>query len=74
MQMCAICHGDPNEPVCLDCEHILCRSCLQKWLDTRKRTCPYCIQPLPENFNMVVSKEIRYGIVLVLTVSPALAF
>ncbi|XP_040200941.1 E3 ubiquitin-protein ligase RNF213 isoform X4 [Rana temporaria] len=59
MQLCTVCRSDPNEPVCLDCGHFFCRSCLKQWLDTPNRTCPLCKHPVPENFTMVVSKEIR---------------
>ncbi|XP_018410442.1 PREDICTED: LOW QUALITY PROTEIN: E3 ubiquitin-protein ligase RNF213-like [Nanorana parkeri] len=59
MQLCAVCQGDPNEPVCLECGHVYCQSCLKQWLDIRNRTCPLCKKELPENFTMVVSKEIR---------------
>ncbi|XP_073477176.1 E3 ubiquitin-protein ligase RNF213 isoform X2 [Aquarana catesbeiana] len=62
MQLCTVCRGDPNEPVCLDCGHVFCRSCLKQWLDTPNRTCPLCKQLVPENFKMVVSKEIRDSI------------
>ncbi|XP_072256671.1 E3 ubiquitin-protein ligase RNF213 [Pyxicephalus adspersus] len=62
MQLCPICRGDPNEPVCLECDHVFCQSCLKQWLDTGNKTCPYCTQPVSENFKMVVSKEIRESI------------
>lgn len=69
MQLCTVCRGDPNEPVCLDCGHVFCRSCLKQWLDTPNRTCPLCKQLVPENFKMVVSKEIRYFTVIFISYS-----
>ncbi|KAM5170405.1 E3 ubiquitin-protein ligase RNF213-like [Mantella aurantiaca] len=62
MQLCAVCRDDPNEPICLECDHIFCRSCLKMWLETHNRTCPHCKLPLPEKFRMVVSEEIRESI------------
>ncbi|XP_040296683.1 E3 ubiquitin-protein ligase RNF213-like [Bufo bufo] len=63
MQTCAVCHSDPNEPVCLPCDHIFCRACLSKWLQTvNNNTCPLCKAPLPDGFAVVVSNEIRDSI------------
>ncbi|XP_077330445.1 E3 ubiquitin-protein ligase RNF213-like isoform X2 [Lithobates pipiens] len=62
MQLCTVCRGDPSEPVCLECGHIFCQSCLKQWLDTRNRNCPLCKLPVPKDFNMAVSKEIRESI------------
>ncbi|XP_068134511.1 LOW QUALITY PROTEIN: E3 ubiquitin-protein ligase RNF213-like [Hyperolius riggenbachi] len=61
MQVCAICLGDPTEPVCLDCDHFFCRSCLKKWLESERgdKTCPTCKTKLPEPFVMAVSAEMR---------------
>ncbi|XP_077330450.1 E3 ubiquitin-protein ligase RNF213-like isoform X3 [Lithobates pipiens] len=58
LQVCAVCQEEPNEPVCLNCDHVFCQSCLRQWLDTGKSTCPMCNMQLPEPFVMVVSTEI----------------
>ncbi|KAG8579462.1 hypothetical protein GDO81_010902 [Engystomops pustulosus] len=62
MITCAVCHGDPIEPVCLSCKHIFCRDCLNNWLQTSHRSCPFCKTPLPDNFTIVVSRKIRESI------------
>ncbi|XP_075066136.1 E3 ubiquitin-protein ligase RNF213 [Mixophyes fleayi] len=62
MPTCAICQGDPNEPICLECNHVFCQSCLRQWLDTGYMICPLCKAQIPESFTMVVSTEIRDSI------------
>ncbi|XP_063784592.1 E3 ubiquitin-protein ligase RNF213 isoform X2 [Pseudophryne corroboree] len=62
MQVCAICRGEPHEPVCLACDHVYCQSCLKQWLDTGKKICPLCNAQLPDAFTIAVSKEMRDSI------------
>ncbi|XP_073505879.1 E3 ubiquitin-protein ligase RNF213 isoform X2 [Phyllobates terribilis] len=62
MQTCAVCQGDPHEPVCLPCDHIFCKLCLSEWLKTGTNACPVCKTELPEPFTIEVSKEIRESI------------
>ncbi|XP_056372927.1 E3 ubiquitin-protein ligase RNF213 isoform X2 [Hyla sarda] len=62
MQLCAICRSEPNEPVCLPCNHIFCKTCVSEWLKNGKKDCPICKRHLPDNFTIVVSREIRDSI------------
>ncbi|XP_053562489.1 E3 ubiquitin-protein ligase RNF213 [Bombina bombina] len=57
VQMCPVCQEDPQEPVCLPCNHVVCQSCIKQWLQTGRKTCPVCNTELPENFNIVVSER-----------------
>lgn len=55
--------GDPQDPLCLPCEHIYCVACIKQWLIPGQMYCPLCMQPVDDNFPMDPSKEIRlvYG-------------
>ncbi|XP_069825251.1 E3 ubiquitin-protein ligase RNF213 [Dendropsophus ebraccatus] len=62
MQICAICQSDPNEPVCLPCHHIFCKTCVSDCINSGNKKCPICMKPLPDDFTIVISKEIRDAI------------
>ncbi|KAG9491250.1 hypothetical protein GDO78_006558, partial [Eleutherodactylus coqui] len=62
MQICAVCQGDPHEPVCLPCDHIYCRSCLSECLKTGNKKCPLCAAAIPDTFTLEVSREVRDSI------------
>lgn len=57
--MCPVCMGDPQDPLCLPCEHIYCVACIKQWLGPGQMYCPLCMQPVDENFPMVPSDAIR---------------
>jgi hypothetical protein len=38
---CPICYEIKEEGYATDCEHVFCKSCLEKWLVCNK-VCPYC--------------------------------
>ncbi|KAJ7434714.1 hypothetical protein FB451DRAFT_1418642 [Mycena latifolia] len=44
---CAICFGMKSHPVAAYCGHSFCYICIRLWLD-KKRTCPVCVDPIPE--------------------------
>ncbi|XP_057716646.1 E3 ubiquitin-protein ligase rnf213-alpha-like isoform X2 [Corythoichthys intestinalis] len=58
---CAVCRGDPQDPVCLPCEHIFfCASCINKCLvPCQMNICPHCNQEVPEDFTPVPSEDLR---------------
>ncbi|KAM4037716.1 E3 ubiquitin-protein ligase RNF213 isoform 1-T2 [Anomaloglossus baeobatrachus] len=62
MQPCAVCQDDPNEPVCLPCDHVFCKICLSECLKAGNKACPVCRTELPEPFAIEVSKEMRESI------------
>ncbi|XP_066446475.1 E3 ubiquitin-protein ligase RNF213-like [Eleutherodactylus coqui] len=62
MQICAVCQGDPHEPVCLPCDHNYCRSCLSECLKTGNKKCPLCAAAIPDTFTLEVSREVRDSI------------
>uniref|UniRef100_A0A8C6TA92 RING-type domain-containing protein n=1 Tax=Neogobius melanostomus TaxID=47308 RepID=A0A8C6TA92_9GOBI len=39
---CAVCIGDPQDPICLPCHHVYCFACIRQWLVQGHMYCPYC--------------------------------
>ncbi|XP_053308819.1 E3 ubiquitin-protein ligase RNF213 [Spea bombifrons] len=62
MPVCSVCQEDPNEPVCLTCDHIFCRRCITRWLESGRNSCPLCKAILPEDVPIVVSENVRDAI------------
>ncbi|XP_028841461.1 LOW QUALITY PROTEIN: E3 ubiquitin-protein ligase rnf213-alpha-like [Denticeps clupeoides] len=58
-QPCPVCMGDPKDPLSLPCEHIYCLRCIRKWMLPGQMYCPLCIQPVPDDFELVPSAEIQ---------------
>uniref|UniRef100_UPI003AABD3E1 E3 ubiquitin-protein ligase rnf213-alpha n=1 Tax=Centroberyx gerrardi TaxID=166262 RepID=UPI003AABD3E1 len=58
-QLCPVCMGDPQDPLCLPCEHIYCVACIRQWLAPGQMYCPLCMQPVPDDFPMGPSEDIR---------------
>ncbi|CAJ1075083.1 E3 ubiquitin-protein ligase rnf213-alpha [Xyrichtys novacula] len=56
---CPVCMGDPQNPICLPCEHMYCLACIKQWLGPGQMYCPLCMQPVEDNFPMVSSEDIR---------------
>jgi hypothetical protein len=43
---CGICHGPRTYSACpVDCGHVFCWTCLQKWVQTVRPECPICRSP-----------------------------
>ncbi|XP_072560845.1 E3 ubiquitin-protein ligase rnf213-alpha isoform X2 [Paramormyrops kingsleyae] len=63
-QSCPVCLGDPQGPLDLPCHHIYCLACIRKWLIPGQMYCPLCIQDVPDDFHLKVSKEIERLIIL----------
>lgn len=43
---CGICHANRTYPACpVDCGHVFCWSCIQKWVQTVRPECPLCRTP-----------------------------
>ncbi|XP_068575114.1 E3 ubiquitin-protein ligase rnf213-alpha isoform X2 [Cebidichthys violaceus] len=59
LMLCSVCMGDPQDPLCLPCEHIYCVACIKQWLCPGQMYCPLCMQPVDEDFPMVPSDTIR---------------
>ncbi|XP_032097310.1 E3 ubiquitin-protein ligase RNF213 isoform X3 [Sapajus apella] len=62
VQPCPICLGDAQDPVCLPCDHMYCRRCLEAWLVSGQMICPFCLTALPDKFSPTVSQEHREAI------------
>ena len=44
--ICGICHGQRTHPACpVNCGHVFCWTCLQKWVQTVRPECPICRSP-----------------------------
>ncbi|XP_061703162.1 E3 ubiquitin-protein ligase rnf213-alpha isoform X2 [Syngnathoides biaculeatus] len=57
---CLLCHGDPQDPISLPCEHIFCVSCIKKCLaPCQMYVCPDCNQVVPDDINLVPSEDLR---------------
>ncbi|XP_069558951.1 E3 ubiquitin-protein ligase rnf213-alpha [Brachyistius frenatus] len=59
LRVCPVCMGDPQDPLCLPCEHIYCVACIKQWLAPGQMYCPLCMQPVSEDLPMVPSEDIR---------------
>ncbi|KAG7242861.1 hypothetical protein INR49_018116 [Caranx melampygus] len=57
--LCPVCMGDPQDPLCLPCEHVFCLACIKKWLNPGQMYCPLCMQPVDDDFPLVPSDDIR---------------
>uniref|UniRef100_A0A669EGJ6 RING-type E3 ubiquitin transferase n=1 Tax=Oreochromis niloticus TaxID=8128 RepID=A0A669EGJ6_ORENI len=62
LTLCPVCMGDPQDPLCLPCEHIYCVACIKKWLVPGQMYCPLCMQPVNDDFPLVPSNDIRIPI------------
>ncbi|CAL8303834.1 unnamed protein product [Merluccius merluccius] len=62
LQLCPICMMDPRDPLRLPCDHIYCVACIKQWLIPGQMFCPFCMQPVPEDFSTVPSEEMRIQI------------
>ncbi|KAK7926008.1 hypothetical protein WMY93_008318 [Mugilogobius chulae] len=55
-------HWRPQDPVCLPCQHIYCLPCIRQWLVPGQMYCPYCKEPVNDDFPVVPSEDIRIKI------------
>lgn len=62
LTLCPVCMGDPQDPLCLPCEHIYCVACIKMWLVPGQMYCPLCMQPVNDDFPLVPSDDIRIPI------------
>uniref|UniRef100_W5LFT1 RING-type E3 ubiquitin transferase n=1 Tax=Astyanax mexicanus TaxID=7994 RepID=W5LFT1_ASTMX len=58
-QSCAICRLEPQDPVELPCNHVFCQPCIRKWLNPGQMYCAFCTQPVPDDFELKVSEDVR---------------
>lgn len=59
LTMCPVCMGDPQNPLCLPCDHIYCVACIKQWLVPGQMYCPLCMQPVDDDFPLVSSDAMR---------------
>ncbi|KAG7491182.1 hypothetical protein MATL_G00000180 [Megalops atlanticus] len=59
LQPCPVCMGDPQEPLDLPCKHIYCLACIKQWLIPGQMYCPLCKEPVPDDFDLRASEDIR---------------
>ncbi|KAA8582604.1 hypothetical protein FQN60_003825 [Etheostoma spectabile] len=59
LTQCPVCMGDPQDPLCLPCEHIYCVTCIKQWLVPGQMYCPLCMQQVNDDFPIVPSDAIR---------------
>ncbi|XP_035510465.1 E3 ubiquitin-protein ligase rnf213-alpha [Morone saxatilis] len=59
LRLCPVCMGDPQDPLCLPCEHIYCVACIKQWLVPGQMYCPLCMQPVKDDFPLFPSDDIR---------------
>ncbi|KAF7667968.1 hypothetical protein LDENG_00038400 [Lucifuga dentata] len=59
IKWCPVCMGDPQDPICLPCQHIYCTACIRQWLAPGQMYCPLCMQPVPDDFNILPSEDIQ---------------
>ncbi|KAJ3446309.1 hypothetical protein M0812_08846 [Anaeramoeba flamelloides] len=53
LSKCGICFDISIDPVLTNCGHLFCWSCLSRWLEIGKRTCPICKNPLRKKKHIV---------------------
>uniref|UniRef100_A0A3P8YEE8 RING-type E3 ubiquitin transferase n=1 Tax=Esox lucius TaxID=8010 RepID=A0A3P8YEE8_ESOLU len=59
LQPCPVCMCDPHDPLSLPCHHIYCMNCIRQWLVPGQMYCPYCMQPVPDDFPLLVVLSCR---------------
>ncbi|XP_041633633.1 E3 ubiquitin-protein ligase rnf213-alpha isoform X2 [Cheilinus undulatus] len=59
LTLCPVCMGDPQNPLCLPCDHMYCLACIKQWLAPGQMYCPLCMQPVKDDFPLVPSEEMR---------------
>ncbi|XP_072522974.1 E3 ubiquitin-protein ligase rnf213-alpha-like isoform X2 [Salminus brasiliensis] len=64
LQSCSICRVEPQDPVELPCNHVFCQSCIRRWLIPGQMYCALCTQPVPDDFELNVSVDVRAGLQL----------
>lgn len=57
---CAVCLEELTEPSVLPCQHVTCLTCLQRYLNPHRRSCPTCRMELPLSFEPTVSLTIKW--------------
>lgn len=57
--LCSICLGDPQDPLCLPCDHIYCLACIKEWMCSNHMYCPLCQQQVNNDFQIVPSEAVR---------------
>ncbi|KAK7926035.1 hypothetical protein WMY93_008345 [Mugilogobius chulae] len=62
LPQCLVCIRDPQDPVCLPCQHIYCLPCIRQWLVPGQMYCPYCKEPVKDDFPVVPSEDTRFKI------------
>ncbi|OXB81060.1 UNVERIFIED_CONTAM: hypothetical protein H355_004990 [Colinus virginianus] len=61
VKQCSVCHGEPKDPVQLQCNHVFCEKCIRTWLVPTHMHCPLCRVEV-EDDNLIVSEELSAAI------------
>ena len=65
-QICKICTDNNKDTRLEPCGHLLCRSCLNNWLESRGKGCPFCREDIRDTESVVVDpfdpKKVRKSI------------
>uniref|UniRef100_A0A4W4EPE2 E3 ubiquitin-protein ligase UHRF n=1 Tax=Electrophorus electricus TaxID=8005 RepID=A0A4W4EPE2_ELEEL len=57
--LCICCQEVVYQPVTTECQHNVCRECLQRSFKAEVYTCPACRHDLGKNYQMVVNKALQ---------------
>ncbi|KAA0724978.1 E3 ubiquitin-protein ligase rnf213-beta [Triplophysa tibetana] len=55
---CSVCLEDLSKPTALPCDHVFCLACVEKAIAGGEQKCPVCRRPLPDNYQLTVSRNI----------------
>lgn len=58
---CPVCMETLNEPMLLECSHIICKGCLDEMFENKKNFCPICKQPVDKD--KIIKPELIYIII-----------
>uniref|UniRef100_H2TMV8 E3 ubiquitin-protein ligase UHRF n=1 Tax=Takifugu rubripes TaxID=31033 RepID=H2TMV8_TAKRU len=57
--LCICCQEVVDQPITTECQHNVCRECLQRSFKAEVYTCPACRHDLGKNYSMAVNKSLQ---------------
>lgn len=57
--LCICCQEVVYQPITTECQHNVCRECLQRSFKAEVYTCPACRHDLGKNYSMAVNKSLQ---------------